>query len=139
MEIPYLSLKKITGMHIGEIQRAAADVIDGGWYLQGKRVAAFEEEYAACLRHRHCISTGNGLDALTIMLRGYKELGLLSDGDEVIVPANTFIATILSITENRLTPVLVEPRIDNFQIDDNLICKALTDKTKPVMIVHLYC
>ncbi len=138
MEIDYLSLKRITAMHGEEIHRAIGDVVDSGWYLQGKAVAEFEAAYAAYTGMRHCISTGNGLDALTIMIRGYMEMGLLREGDEVLVPANTYIATILSISENRLRPVLVEPRPDNFQIDDSLIEKAITQKTRALMIVHLY-
>ncbi len=125
-------------MHADEIRQAVLDTVDSGWYLQGNRIVTFEREYAQYTKAKHCITTANGLDALTLMIRGYKELGLLSDGDEVIVPANTYIATILSITENNLTPVLVEPRISNFQIDDTLIEKALTSKTRAVMIVHLY-
>ncbi len=138
MDIEYLSLKRITAMHGEEICRAATEVIGGGWYLLGERTARFERDYAAYTEHKYCVGTGNGLDALTIMIRAYKELGLLADGDEVIVPANTYIATILSITENRLTPVLVEPRITDFQIDDELIEQAVTARTKAIMIVHLY-
>ncbi|MCD7713434.1 MAG: DegT/DnrJ/EryC1/StrS family aminotransferase [Prevotella sp.] len=138
MDIEYLSLKRITAMHGEEICRAATEVIGGGWYLLGERTARFERDYAAYTGHKYCVGTGNGLDALTIMIRAYKELGLLADGDEVIVPANTYIATILSITENRLTPVLVEPRLTDFQIDDDLIEQAVTAKTKAIMIVHLY-
>ncbi|MCD8288729.1 MAG: DegT/DnrJ/EryC1/StrS family aminotransferase [Prevotella sp.] len=138
MDIEYLSLKRITAMHGEEICRAATEVIGGGRYLLGKRTARFERDYAAYTGHKYCVGTGNGLDALTIMIRACKELGLLADGDEVIVPANTYIATILSITENRLTPVLVEPRLTDFQIDDNLIEQAVTARTKAIMIVHLY-
>ncbi len=113
-------------------------VIDSGRYLQGGRTALFEREFAAYTGHKFCVSTGCGLDSLSLIIKAYKELKLLNDGDEVIVPANTFIATILSITENRLTPVPVEPRISDFQIDDNLINEAVTARTKAVMIVHLY-
>ncbi len=125
-------------MHADEIRQATIDVVDSGWYLQGSRIDKFEQEYAQYIHTKHCITTANGLDALTLMIRGYKELGLLNDGDEVIVPANTYIATILSITENNLTPVLVEPSISNFQIDENLIEKSLTQKTRAIMLVHLY-
>ncbi|MCD8282513.1 MAG: DegT/DnrJ/EryC1/StrS family aminotransferase [Prevotella sp.] len=138
MDIEYLSLKRVTAMHGDEIHRAVTEVVDSGRYLQGERVAAFEREFAAYTGRKYCVTTGNGLDALTVMIRAYKEQGLLADGDEVIVPANTFIATILSITANRLTPVLVEPRITDFQIDDELIEQAVTPRTKAVMIVHLY-
>ncbi len=110
----------------------------GGWYLQGRHVAGFEAQYAAYNEQKYCVACGNGLDALTIILRAYKELGMVAEGDEVIVPANTYIATILSITENRLVPILVEPRMSDFQIDDSLIERAITRKTRVIMPVHLY-
>lgn len=138
MEIPYLSLKRITDMHADEIQRAVREVVDSGWYLQGERIACFEREYAEYVGAKHCITCANGLDALTLMIRAYKELGQLKDGDEVIVPANTYIATILSITENNLVPVLVEPKTETFQIDDSKIEEAITHRTKVIMLVHLY-
>ena len=125
-------------MHADEIHSAVRRVVDGGWYLQGEENEAFCREYAAFIGTRFCVGCGNGLDALTLILRAYKELGIMHDGDEVIVPANTYIATILAITENRLVPVLVEPRIDTFQIDDRLIERAVTPRTRAVMIVHLY-
>ena len=99
--IEYLSLKRITAMHADEIQEAVCRTIDSGWYLQGQAVRQFEQEYAAYTGTKHCVSCANGLDALTLILRAYIELGVLQPGDEVIVPANTYIATILSITENR--------------------------------------
>lgn len=138
MNIPYLSLKKITMMHSDEIQGAVRRIIEKGWYLQGDAINEFESYFAKYVEAKHCISMGNGLDALTLMIRAYKEMGRLHDGDEIIVPANTFIATILSITENNLIPVLVEPRLDTFQIDDSLIEKAITKKTRAIMLVHLY-
>lgn len=138
MKIDYLSLRQITAMHADEIQQAISETVASGWYLQGERVAQFEKDYALYTSSEHCISMGNGLDALTLMIRAYKEMGLLKDGDEVIVPANTYIATILAITDNNLVPVLVEPSISTFQIDDELIEKELTAKTKAIMIVHLY-
>lgn len=137
-ELPYLSLKRITALHAEEIQQAVSRVVSSGWYLQGEAVAAFEEQYAAYTATRHCVSCANGLDALTLMLRAYMELGQLQQGDEVIVPANTYIATILSITENGLRAVLVEPRIDTLQIDDSRIEEALTPRTKAIMLVNLY-
>lgn len=136
--IPYLDLKAVTAMHGEEIQQAVTRVVQGGWYLQGEETRAFEQEYAGYIGTRHCVACGNGLDALTLMLRAYKEMGLLQEGDEVMVPANTYIATILSITENHLTPILVEPRKDNFQIDDTLIEQAITPRTRALMLVHLY-
>lgn len=138
MTIKYLDLKKVTERHAEEIHEAVARVIDSGWYLLGEAVARFEEEYARYCGVRHCIACGNGLDALTLILRAYIEMGVMAEGDEVIVPANTYIATILSITENGLVPVLVEPRLDTFQIDDALIEQAITERTRAVMIVHLY-
>ena len=136
--IKYLDLKAVTAMHADEIQSAVRRVVDGGWYLQGEENDAFCREYADFIGTHFCIGCGNGLDALTLILRAYKEIGIMSDGDEVIVPANTYIATILAITENNLVPVLVEPRIDTFQIDDRLIERAITPRTRAVMIVHLY-
>ena len=136
--IEYLSLKKITAMHAEEIQQAVSRVVDSGWYLQGESVKAFEEQYAAYIGSKHCISCANGLDALTIILRAYIEIGVMQPGDEVIVPANTYIASILAITENGLKPVLVEPRVDTMQIDDSRIEEAITEHTRAIMIVHLY-
>lgn len=138
MTIKYLDLKKVTERHAEEIHEAVARVIDSGWYLQGEAVARFEEEYARYCGVRHCIACGNGLDALTLILRAYMEMGVMAEGDEVIVPANTYIASILSITENGLIPVLIEPRPDTFQIDDALIEQAITERTRAIMIVHLY-
>ena len=136
--IKYLDLKAVTAMHTDEISAAVQRVVDSGWYLQGAENKAFAEEYARYIGTRYCVGCGNGLDALTLILRAYKEMGRLHDGDEVIVPANTYIATILAITENNLTPVLVEPRIDTFQIDDRQIERAITSRTHAIMIVHLY-
>jgi len=136
--IEYLPLKRITAMHAAEIREALREVVDSGWYLKGEATTRFEQHYAQYIGTRHCIAVANGLDALTIMLRAYIELGKLHEGDEVIVPANTYIATILAITENRLVPVLVEPRVDTFQIDDLLIEQSVTSRIRAVMIVHLY-
>ena len=136
--IEYLNLKRINAMHGEEIQKAIRRVVESGWYIHGESVKHFEQEFSKYLGCRHCVGVANGLDALTLILRAYTELGVMSEGDEVIVPANTFIATILSITENRLKPVLVEPRIDTFQIDDTLIEQAITERTRAIMIVNLY-
>ncbi|MBQ3629688.1 MAG: DegT/DnrJ/EryC1/StrS family aminotransferase [Prevotella sp.] len=136
--IDYLPLKRITAMHAEELHEAVTKVIDSGWYIRGETVTDFERQYASFIGSRHCIGVANGLDALTLILRSYIEMGRLREGDEVIVPANTYIATILSITENRLVPVLVEPRIDTLQIDDSLIRQAITPRTRAIMIVHLY-
>lgn len=136
--IKYLELGKVTAMHGTEISEAVSRVVNGGWYLQGEETRLFEQEYAAYTGTRHCIGCGNGLDALTLILRAYIEMGVMQKGDEVIVPANTYIASILAISENGLKPVLVEPRIDTFQIDDSLMEQAITPRTKAVMLVHLY-
>lgn len=138
MKVPFLSLKDITEMHSLELHEAVGRVIDSGWYLQGAENERFEKDYASFIGTRHCVGTGNGLDALYLMLRGYIELGRLRKGDEVLVPANTYIATILSISENGLVPVLVEPSIDTLEIDDSKIEEKITARTKALMIVHLY-
>lgn len=136
--IKYLDLKAVTNLHEEEILHAVDDVVRSGWYLRSEANERFERDYANYIGTRHCISCGNGLDSLTLILRAYKEMGVMSDGDEVIVPANTYIATILAITDNGLRPVLVEPRLDTLQIDDSLIEQAITPRTRAVMIVHLY-
>ena len=136
--IKYLDLKSITGLHSAEIKAAVDAVIDSGWFLQGEATERFERDYAAFIGTSHCVSCGNGLDALTLILRAYIEMGVMKAGDEVIVPANTYIASILAITENGLKPVLVEPRLDTMQIDDEQLEQAITPRTRAVMIVHLY-
>ena len=136
--IKFLELKKITALHGEEIKQAVNDVIESGWYLHSEANSRFESHFAQYIGTRHCIGVGNGLDSLTLILRAYKELGVIAEGDEIIVPANTYIATILAITDNNLKPVLVEPRLDTFQIDDSLIEKAITPRTRAIMIVHLY-
>lgn len=136
--IPFLSLKDITSSHNEEINAAVTRVVNSGWYLQGKENETFESNYANFIGTKYCIGVANGLDALIWILRAYKELGMMQDGDEIIVPANTYIATILAITENNLKPVLIEPRFDTLEIDDNLIEDKITSKTKAIMIVHLY-
>lgn len=138
MEIPYLSLQKVTARHLAAIEAAAAKVIEGGWYLKGEATRRFEADYARYIGTGYCVGCGNGLDALTLIFRAYREMGALHDGDEVIVPANTFIASILSITENGLRPVLVEPRAGNLEIDDTLIEDAVTEKTRALLLVHMY-
>ena len=134
----YLDLKQVNAPYEAEIRQAMEDVLQRGWYLRGEATRLFEQHYADYIGTRYCIGCGNGLDALTLIFRAYKEMGIMADGDEVIVPANTYIASILAITENRLTPVLVEPDINTFQIDDTLIEQAITPRTRAVMIVHLY-
>ena len=138
MNVPFLSLKDVTNMHGDEIREAARRVIDSGWYLQGKENELFEQHYADYIGTKYCIGCANGLDALIWIFRAYIELGVMQPGDEVIVPANTYIATILAITENGLKPVLIEPRRETLEIDDSLIEAAITPRTKAVCIVHLY-
>ena len=136
--IPFLSLKDVTALHGAEINEAVTRVVNGGWYLQGEENKRFEANYANFIGTKHCIGCANGLDALIWIFRAYIELGVMQPGDEVIVPANTYIATILSITENGLKPILVEPKLNTLEIDDDLIEKAITPKTKAICIVHLY-
>jgi dTDP-4-amino-4,6-dideoxygalactose transaminase len=117
MQVPFLSLKDITNRYNKEIHDAVSRVIDSGWYLQGNENAAFEANYSQYIGTKYTVGVANGLDALVWILRAYIELGLMAPGDEVIVPANTYIASILAITENRLTPVLVEPDFHTYLID----------------------
>lgn len=138
MEVPFLSLKDITAKNADEIHAAVKRVVDSGWYLQGEENAKFEKNYAEFIGNKYCVGVANGLDALIWIFRAYIELGIMKAGDEVIVPANTYIASILAITENGLVPVLVEPDINTYQIDDSKIEAAITNKTKAIFIVHLY-
>ena len=138
MQVPFLSLHDVTAMHGEEIREAARRVIDSGWYLQGKENELFEQHYADYIGTTYCIGCANGLDALIWIFRAYIELGVMQPGDEVIVPANTYIATILAITENGLVPVCVEPDPKTLEIDDSLIEAAITPRTKAICIVHLY-
>lgn len=138
MQVPFLSLKDVTNMHGDEIREAARRVIDSGWYLQGKENELFEQHYAQYIGTKYCIGCANGLDALIWIFRAYIELGVMQPGDEIIVPANTYIATILAITENGLKPVLIEPKRETLEIDDSLIEAAITPRTKAICIVHLY-
>lgn len=136
--IPFLSLKDVTALHGDEINAAVTRVVNSGWYLQGEENKRFEANYANFIGTKHCIGCANGLDALIWIFRAYIELGVMQPGDEVIVPANTYIATILAITENGLKPVLVEPKLNTLEIDDDLIETHITPKTKAICIVHLY-
>ena len=136
--IRFLDLKRVNEQYADEIQQAVQKVISSGWYLQGEAKAAFEQHYAEFIGTRHCVGVGNGLDALTLIYRAYIEMGLMHEGDEVIVPANTYIASILAITENGLKPVLVEPDINTLEIEDSLIEQHITSRTRSMMIVHLY-
>lgn len=136
--IPFLSLKDVTGLHSEEIHEAVQRVVSSGWYLQGEENDRFEKNYADFIGTKYCVGCANGLDALIWIFRGYIELGVMKAGDEVIVPANTYIATILALTENQLVPVFVEPKINTLEIDEDLIESKITDKTKAICIVHLY-
>lgn len=135
---PFLDLKRINDSFNPALQDAITRATLSGWYLKGKETEAFENEYAKFIGTRHCIGCGNGLDALTLILKAYIELGQMSKGDEIIVPANTYIASILAITANGLIPKLVEPDGRTLEIDDRKIESALTARTKGIMIVHLY-
>jgi dTDP-4-amino-4,6-dideoxygalactose transaminase len=136
--IPFLDLKTVNTQYREELIQACTNVIDSGWYIQGKECQEFEKEFAAYCGVNHAIGVANGLDALILILRAYKELGLIDDNDEIIVPSNTYIASILAISQNNLTPVLVEPDIETFNIDVEKIEAKITSKTKAIMVVHLY-
>jgi dTDP-4-amino-4,6-dideoxygalactose transaminase len=136
--IKFLDLQKVTAKYADEIHEAVNRVVDSGWYLQGKENEKFEVDYAAYIGTKYAIGCANGLDALIWIFRAYVEMGVMRPGDEVIVPANTYIASILAISENGLKPVLVEPSIETYQIDDSLIEAAITPRTKAILIVHLY-
>jgi dTDP-4-amino-4,6-dideoxygalactose transaminase len=138
MNVPFLDLKAVNARHATELKAASARVVDSGWYVLGDEVKAFETEYGAWLGSPHCVGTSDGLSALILALRGWKELGLLKDGDAVVVPANTYIASLLAITENRLRPVLVEPDEDTFNLGADKLAAVLTPDVKAVLVVHLY-
>jgi dTDP-4-amino-4,6-dideoxygalactose transaminase len=136
--VKFLDLQKITEKYSVEINTAVRRVINAGWYLQGEENKLFEANYSSYIGTKHTIGVANGLDALFLILKAFMEMGIMNEGDEVIVPANTFIASILAITQNGLKPVLVEPDIKTYQIDDSKIEAAITEKTKAIMIVQLY-
>lgn len=136
--VRFLDLEAINAVYAEKIEEALLRVARSGWYLRGKELRSFEEEYARYIGCRHAIGCGNGLDALRLILRAYMEMGVLREGDEVIIPANTYIASVLAVTDNGLKPVFVEPNEETLQIDDTLIEQAITSRTRVVMIVHLY-
>ena len=136
--IKFLDLKKLNDAHGADISAAIQRVLDSGWYLLGEEVSSFEQEFARYCGAKHCLGVANGLDALILILMGYRELGVMAEGDEVIVPANTYIASILAISRAGLKPVLVEPDERTYNLDPNLIEAAITEKTKAIMAVHLY-
>jgi dTDP-4-amino-4,6-dideoxygalactose transaminase len=133
-----LDLGRVNAPMRGELIAAMTRVLDFGWYIQGEEVRAFERTFADYCGVPEIVGTGNGLDALVLILRAYCEMGLFAEGDEILVPSNTYIATILAITANRLVPVLVEPDIRTYQIDPRLIEKHVTSRTRAIMVVHLY-
>lgn len=137
-QIPFLSLKDVTAKYAEEIREAVCRVVDSGWYLQGYENERFERHYADYIGTRYCIGCGNGLDALACIYRAYIELGIMYPGDEVIVPANTYIASILAITENGLKAVLVEPDPNTLELDENKVEEAVTARTRSILLVHLY-
>ena len=136
--IKFLDIQKINAQYAAELKEATAKVIDSGWYLLGNEVKTFEASLSSYVGVKYAIGVANGLDALRLILRAYLEMGVLQEGDEVIVPANTYIATILAISDNRLKPVLVEPDINTYNLDISLIEKHITARTKAIMVVHLY-
>ena len=136
--IPFLSLKDVTALHGAEINEAVTRVVNNGWYLQGAENEKLEKDYAEYIGTKYAIGCANGLDALIWIFRAYIEMGVMQPGDEVIVPANTYIATILAITENGLVPVMCEPKLNTLEIDDDLIEGLITPKTKAIAVVHLY-
>jgi dTDP-4-amino-4,6-dideoxygalactose transaminase len=136
--IKFLDIKAINDSFEPELSGAIKRILDSGWYLMGNELKSFEEEYRNFIGTKHCIGVANGLDALRLILRGYLELGIMREGDEIIVPANTFIASILAITENRLKAVLVEPSLATYNLDPNRIEEKITSKTRGILLVHLY-
>lgn len=136
--IKFLDLQKVNQQYADELKEACIRVIDSGWYILGTELASFEKQFANFCGTKYAIGVGNGLDALSLILRGWKELGKLNAGDEVIVQANTYIASILAITENDLTPVLVDPDPATYNLDPKKVREAITEKTKVILPVHLY-
>lgn len=136
--IPFLDLKAINAQYRDELVKATTRVIDSGWYIGGSELSTFEQEFAAYCGTKHAIGVANGLDALILTLRAWKELGKLNDGDEVIVPSNTYIASILAISANNLTPILVEPDLATYNLCPIKTEQAITPKTKVILPVHLY-
>lgn len=136
--IKFLDLKSINDSFEPELTEAIKRVLDSGYYLRGNETDAFEKEYAEYIRTKHCIGVANGLDALRLIIKAYIVLGIMKEGDEIIVPANTFIASILAITDNRLKPVLVEPDLTTYNIDPQKIEEKITNRTKGILLVHLY-
>ncbi|MBE0369276.1 DegT/DnrJ/EryC1/StrS family aminotransferase [Pseudoalteromonas aurantia] len=138
IQVPFLNLRAINAQYQKELEKAAQRVIQSGWYLCGAELESFEAEFAAYCQTQYCVGVANGLDALTLTLQAWLEMGKLSKGDEVLVPANTYIASIMAISKNGLIPILVEPNPETFNIDVNMMAAHLTKRVKAVMVVHLY-
>ena len=136
--IKFLDLQKINAQYAAELKQAAAEVIDSGWFLMGSRLTNFERKLSDYIGTNHAIGVANGLDALRLILKAYIEMNVMREGDEIIVPANTYIASVLAISDNNLKPVMVEPTDSSFNLNIDLIEKNITDKTKAIMVVHLY-
>ena len=136
--IKFLDLQKINGQYAEELKKVVAEVIDSGWYLLGEQVKQFENSLEVFQEGGNAVAVANGLDALRLILKAYIELGFMQEGDEIIVPANTYIASVLAITDNRLVPVLVEPDLETYNLDLTKIESKITSKTKAIMVVHLY-
>lgn len=136
--VDFLNLKRINLQIKQELEAAFSRVLESGWFIRGQEVELFEKEYAAYQNQKYCIGVANGLDALVLVIRAWKELGKLKTGDEVLVPANTYIASILAISENDLVPVLVEPDLSTYNMGSVNLEKYLTSKTKAILPVHLY-
>lgn len=138
MEVKFLDLLKVNEPYIDQFTEASRRFFEGGWYILGKEVESFEKEYANFCGTKFCIGISNGLDALRLIFEAYKAMGKLKEGDEVIVPSNTYIASILSVTQSRLKPVLVEPDSLTYNLDPQKIEAAITSKTRAILTVHLY-
>lgn len=136
--IKFLDLKKINKPYVNSFQKKLSRVLDSGWYILGDEVNTFEARFASYCNTQYCVGVGNGFDALVLIFKGYILLGKLQEGEEVIVPANTYIACILAILEAGLNPVLVEPKLDTYNINPELISEKITSKTKAILVVHLY-
>jgi len=136
--IPFLDLKAINMQHKSDLIKAYERVLDSGWFIGGNELKSFEKEFSEYCGSEYCIGVGNGLDALSLTLKAWKELGKIKDGDEVIVPSNTYVASILAITQNNLKPIMVEPDAESYNLDHNKIEQSITKKTKVILVVHLY-
>ena len=136
--IKFLNLKKINTQYEKELKEAASRLIDSGWYLMGKELETFEQSYAAFCNVKFALGVANGLDALRLIFKAYMEIGVMKKGDEIIVPSNTYIASVLAISDNNLIPVFIEPNLETYNLDSNKIEAAITNKTKAILTVHLY-